>query len=799
MSDPTFDAPEPRRLLAADGLKPFEAVDALAARPAVTLEAVPFDADRVVSTPMQRAWDRATDLGRYDAATLAGREWVVRTADPAALRAAGVAVEPSGLLENVYHATLPAGLTGAADLPGLVGDGGAFYPEAATNNVTRAVPNDTRFANQWHLRNTGQTGGTPGADANVVGAWDGVTGVGVTIGIVDDGVDYLHRDLAPNYDTSIDYDFLDDDDDARPVFSFENHGTSVAGVAAAAGFNGQDVTGSAPDARLVGLRSVGAGMTDRLVANTLSHRLQEIDVYNNSWGPPDSGQGKDTFGPLTLAAFEQGVTAGRGGLGGVYVWAAGNGLGNDDNVNYDGYASSRYTLAVGAVDHDGRQSWYSEPGASMLVTAHSSSPGIVTTARGGGIDFQFGGTSSSSPLASGVVALMLEANPDLSWRDVQHVLVETAARTDPNDNGWAVNGAGHTVNHKYGHGAVDAAAAVALAADWEPVADEASVSTGYVAVNANVPDSNAGGVAIPFEVAGGLRAESVELVADIDTTYRGDLLVTLESPDGTVSVLAEPHGDFNDDYDRWTFGSTHHWGELTDGTWTLRVADLVGGDLARVNGFEFNAYGTPADATAPTLVRAGFDREESQRATFVFDEPVTAGDVGLVNLTTGQTLDAAAMPLRVEGTSLIFERDPTAAGSLAAGDYRLSFDATDAAGNVTPSSLGFRFLPGDATDDVRVNTLDILVARLNFGIRGEAATFSNGDVNYDGRVNTLDILAIRRAFGDRLPSSAPASPAPAALSAPGPRSLFAEANDANDADDAGKAVASRTGVDDLLA
>ena len=63
---------------------------------------------------------------------------------------------------------------------------------------------------------------------------------------------------------------------------------------------------------------------------------------------------------------------GRGGLGNIYTWAAGNGLTNDDNVNYDGYANSRYTIAVGAIDHNGNQSFYSEPGSPMLVTSYSN-------------------------------------------------------------------------------------------------------------------------------------------------------------------------------------------------------------------------------------------------------------------------------------------------------------------------------------------------------------------------------------------------------------------------------------------
>ena len=82
-----------------------------------------------------------------------------------------------------------------------------------------------------------------------------------------------------------------------------------------------------------------------------------------------------------LAAFENDVSQWRGGLGNVITWAAGNGLHDDDNSNYDGYANSRHTIAVTAVTHKGEQSWYAEPGANILVAAPSDGDGegITTT------------------------------------------------------------------------------------------------------------------------------------------------------------------------------------------------------------------------------------------------------------------------------------------------------------------------------------------------------------------------------------------------------------------------------------
>ena len=111
----------------------------------------------------------------------------------------------------------------------------------------------------------------------------------------------------------------------------------------------------------------------------------------------------------------------------------------NDNCNYDGYASSPYTIAVGAIDNYGRHSFYSEPCAALLVVAPSDggSAGVSTTdavIQGSSeCTSEFGGTSSAAPLVAGVVALMLEANARLSWRDVQLILARSAVTINADD------------------------------------------------------------------------------------------------------------------------------------------------------------------------------------------------------------------------------------------------------------------------------------------------------------------------------------------------------------------------------
>jgi subtilisin-like proprotein convertase family protein len=313
-------------------------------------------------------------------------------------------------------------------------------------------------------------------------------------------------------------------------------------------------------------------------------------------------------GPLVRAALEVGVTRGRDGLGNIYVWAAGNGLYYKDNVNYDGYANSPFTIAVGAVDNTGRQAWYSEPGAAMLVTAPSSGSlaGITTTDLFGNPGYSagdctttFGGTSAAAPLVAGVVALMLEANPELAWRDVQHILAKTAVKNDPSDSDWATNEAGYQINHKYGFGRVDAGAAVEAALTWSPVAPALSLNSKPVNLNQTIPDNNTTGLTTTLTVSQSMTLEHVEVVVDISHPYRGDLEIVLISPAGTQSVLAEPRRDSGNNYDSWRFMTVHNWGESSQGTWTLEVKDKVALDVGQLHSWQLILHGTDIKKDPP--------------------------------------------------------------------------------------------------------------------------------------------------------------------------------------------------------
>ena len=476
----------------------------------------------------------------------------------------------------------------------------AAYPLIEKDMEPRWTPNDPKFGEQWHLVNTGQTGGISGEDVNITGTWNTYKGSGIVIGIVDDGLDWNHPDISTYYDSTLDYDFCNDDGDPTPT-SNNAHGTAAGGVAAATGNNGVGVTGAAPEASLVGLQLISCSTTDIRESNTLGHERQDIDIYSNSWGPSDDGETLSGPGPLMLAALEADALQGRNGKGNIITWAAGNGLDDDDNSNYDGYANLRYTIAVTAVDHKGRQSYYAEPGANILVASPSNGDGesITTTDIEGSGGYSnsdytstFGGTSSATPLVSGIIALMFEANANLTWRDVQHILVETSRQNDANDASWATNGAGHLVSHKYGYGVIDAGAAVTAAMNWTPSEAEISTTSGTIETNLAIPDNTGEVVYSNTTVTDAIQIENIDVIVDLPHTFRGDMELILTSPSGSQSVLAEKHDDSGNNFNNWRFGTVQHWGEDSRGEWSLSLEDQGNGDSGTLDEWELIIYGT---------------------------------------------------------------------------------------------------------------------------------------------------------------------------------------------------------------
>jgi subtilisin-like proprotein convertase family protein len=474
-------------------------------------------------------------------------------------------------------------------------------------------PRDTPSApwpGQWYLVNSQ----TPGRDARVQAAWSaGWTGAGVTIGIVDDGLQNTHPDLAPNYSAAASWDFAANSADPSGTAS-DWHGTSVAGVAAARGGNGIGVTGAAPLASLAGLRIDFANQTDAMFVDATLFKSSGADrsiaIKNHSYGialpyMPNQAQ---------AAALTPSAAAGT-----IHVFAAGNERVRTTNDQFDirfyynGDANKKQTQAspdvitVAAFGSDGTWSNSSNYGANIFVTAPSSSSkgiggatGVTTTDRVGADGYNtafdsfpdsdyasvFGGTSAAAPLVAGVLALAKEAQPALDGRFAKHLLARTSDVVDPNDatvfgggdgatpgSAWKTNAAGHSFNMNYGFGLIDASELVTESQAYSGVTPLETLATGSLNVAQTINDL--AGVTRTAEIAAATRLlEEVLVTLDISHAYPHDLEAYLTSPSNTVSrLMLSSLIDTAYDNLAWTFTTNAFWGESATGTWSLQVID----------------------------------------------------------------------------------------------------------------------------------------------------------------------------------------------------------------------------------
>jgi hypothetical protein len=506
------------------------------------------------------------------------------------------------------------------------------YPEISGRMKPMAIPSDPLFSYtpprvnyQWHLRNIGANGGFAGVDVNITDVWDQYTGSGVVIGIVDDGLETFHPDLFLGVDFANDWDFNGNDNNPNPLNDtldgiVDSHGTSVAGVAGARWNNGIGGVGSAPQCKLIGLRVLGDlnNVTEADFAAAVGWNQGNIAISNNSWGPANPTAFADYGG--VVAAMETGVASGRGGKGRIFCFAAGNDGAVEGNTNHSNLTSAPESVVVGALNDDGTRSYLSTPGASLTISAPSGGSAnqqkVTTTTLTNitnGYTDGFSGTSAATPLVSGCIALMLEANPNLGWRDVQEILIKTAVKNDPLHPDWSTNGAGFHFNHSFGAGMIDAGAAVAAAETWTNLGPRqmAQIELTDFTVGlepdpggATIPD---GGLPVDFLFNAGnftpLRVEHVILNLDIEHTNRAELEITLISPSGTSSLVLDNFtgaaGEQNIAYE-FPLSTVRCWGEEFSGAWRVRVRDTVaGGGVGEILQAKITGYGTTPDGQPP--------------------------------------------------------------------------------------------------------------------------------------------------------------------------------------------------------
>ncbi|OPK02803.1 S8 family serine peptidase [Pseudomonas veronii] len=489
---------------------------------------------------------------------------------------------------------------------------------------TPDLPSDPLAVEQWYL-----------SDINVIPVWKDYTGLGVRIGQFEPGspyatgpeiFDYRHPDLQPNADKAWlnTLDALGNNDTPQTA---SNHATMVAGVMVAAR-NGQGGIGVAYNATLAGHYIQGDGLELSQLSTEITAALakfKDYDVVNNSWGAASNFLINVAPAGTLQTGILNAVSQGRKGLGTVVVMAGGNDRQGGANTNYSALTANRAVITTGSINAASDLGTlqlgmkpFSNPGASILVSAPGSN--IDSTSRqliadnGSTLGSNYAtseGTSFAAPIVSGLVALMLEANSRLGYRDIQSILAMTATKVDdPNGTDWVYNsarnwnGGGMHTSHDYGFGEVDARAAVRLAETWHTQSvylNEVNRSASSAALGVAIPD-NGTTLSRTLSMASGLTVESAQVTVALTHQYWGDLIIKLISPSGTESVLvnrsgkalgsgASDRGDSISGTMNFSFNSTHLRGEDSGGVWTLQVIDAVTGETGTLSNWKLDLYG----------------------------------------------------------------------------------------------------------------------------------------------------------------------------------------------------------------
>ncbi|MCB0368350.1 MAG: S8 family serine peptidase, partial [Bdellovibrionales bacterium] len=476
-----------------------------------------------------------------------------------------------------------------------------------------------------------------------------------------------HEDLADNFSKEKvyrDYNLTGDwKSYSAPPSDTDYHGTSVAGVIGAVGWNGRGSRGVAPKVTLSATNFM-SDVVNRTADVITDQAKGDIDIVNMSWG---YGQSYYTSIDSGLAdQFKYGVENGRSGKGIVYVRSAGNSrieqvsrLSDAYRLgvsNFDGTNNTPYTIVVGAIFADGTNAYYSSPGSNLWISAPGGldgieSPAIVTTDRSGcllgyasssfssstfGDGFQkgangntscnytvtFNGTSSAAPNISGSVALLLEAHPELTWRDVKYLLAKTALKATADadqsenyfyvensttysnhksptgyvwDDGWVVNDAGFNFNDLFGFGIINVDAAMTLAKTYTTLftgllQEKQYSSTG---LSLAIPDYDKDGVTDTINVPDNLRIEAIQIQVSITHANVGELAIELVSPNNKRSVLVPMNNSLDgvSNYTSAVFLTNKFYFESSLGNWKIRIVDGRTGNTGTLTAWHLNIFG----------------------------------------------------------------------------------------------------------------------------------------------------------------------------------------------------------------
>jgi len=273
---------------------------------------------------------------------------------------------------------------------------------------------------------------------------------------------------------------------------------------------------------------------------------------------------------------------------------------------------------VSSTTERGEIPWYSEPCSATIATTYSSGSSsdrqIATTDLHHKCTTKHTGTSASAPMAAAIIALTLEANPDLTWRDVQHIMVRTAKQLNLEAPDWQLNGVGRQVSHRYGYGLMDAQAMVEMSRSWISVPAQQSCEVASPHYYKPIPAGAQISLELDVTSCQGLSfLEHVISPLSIAGGYRGALRIYLQSPSGTRAQLLDnrPKDSSRSGFTNWPFMSVHSWGENPTGKWRLEIHnDLEWGPDAKLYKWSLQLYGTSFDPNSNYSDDEWFDDDD---------------------------------------------------------------------------------------------------------------------------------------------------------------------------------------------
>lgn len=558
---------------------------------------------------------------------------------------------------DVGHSGLPTAL------------GTPFEQMALSPLLVNAI-SDPLFSSQWYLNNTGQRYGASDLkpatflDMNIADAWaNGYTGKGIVVSVNDDGMDLAHADLVGNLLLDLTYNSAngntgpsayattttaDQGGEYAPAPDGNEHGTVVGSIIGMAA-NGLGMVGMAPEVQLVSTLVSDKVNWPRLFEYVAKTAKADVSVNSYGFDPAfsenfyvDASTDKTSNDYLFLSAIEASAREGRNGLGTVIEVSSGNKAFVGADASMTGMTNSKYIITVGAVnelghparlsDGEGGTVVYSTPGASVLVSAFGGENigqrdqsvdagfGIASADISGTLgynkdaaiaegdySFQNTGTSYSGPMVGATVALMLQANPLLGFRDISNILAMTARVINPANHlelkGNLVNFGGLMFSREIGFGLVDVSAAVRLAASWtEPartVTNWVSAEGASTTLAQDVPDGLLTGTLVTAIVEKNVLIERMEFDLKLDSAVPSQLRAEITSPQGTTITLFDQPLARSDEASSDTpwpgtfqIGATAFLGEQSAGIWTLKLIDKISGEVARFEALTVRAWGS---------------------------------------------------------------------------------------------------------------------------------------------------------------------------------------------------------------